>query len=84
MGWASRHLCPEARRPGPGGHHDGAGEEAQVDYGDGPMVRDPASGKCRRTRHFVLMTILQRAAGRRAHAERRPRRGAVPPRRFVR
>ena len=29
-------------------------------------------------------TILQRAAGRRSHAERRPRRGAVPPRRFVR
>ena len=29
-------------------------------------------------------TILQRAAGRRAHAERRPRRGADPPRRFVR
>ena len=60
------------------------GEEAQVDCGDGPMVRDPASGKYRRTRHFVLMTILQRAAGRRSPAERRPRRGAVPPRRFVR
>ena len=30
------------------------GEEAQVDYGDGPMVRDPASGKYRRTRLFVL------------------------------
>ena len=29
-------------------------------------------------------TILQRAAGRRSHAERRPWRGAVPPRRFVR
>ena len=32
----------------------------------------------------VPQTILQRAAGRRSHAERRPRRGAVPPRRFVR
>jgi transposase len=31
------------------------GEEAQVDYaGDGPMVRDPASGKYRRMRLFVL------------------------------
>ena len=29
------------------------GEEAQVDYGDGPMVRDPA-GNYRRTRLFVL------------------------------
>src|SRR6202161_737560 len=30
------------------------GEEAQVDYGTGPMVRDPNSGKYRRTRLFVL------------------------------
>jgi transposase len=30
------------------------GEEAQVDYGTGPMVRDPHSGKYRRTRLFVL------------------------------
>jgi len=30
------------------------GEEAQVDYGDGPMVRDPQTGKYRRTRLFVL------------------------------
>ena len=30
------------------------GEEAQVDYGTGPMVRDPRSGKYRRTRLFVL------------------------------
>ncbi len=30
------------------------GEEAQVDYGEGPMVRDPHSGKHRRTRLFVL------------------------------
>jgi hypothetical protein len=29
-------------------------EEAQVDYGSGPMVRDPQSGKYRRTRMFVL------------------------------
>src|ERR1700674_2091651 len=30
------------------------GEEAQVDYGSGPMVRDPLTGKYRRTRLFVL------------------------------
>ena len=30
------------------------GEETQVDYGTGPMVRDAASGKYRRTRLFVL------------------------------
>src|SRR5262245_35703477 len=30
------------------------GEESQVDYGDGPMVRHPTSGKYRRTRLFVL------------------------------
>jgi transposase len=30
------------------------GEEAQVDYGDGPMVRDASSGKYRRSRLFVL------------------------------
>jgi transposase len=30
------------------------GEEAQVDYGTGPMVRDPDSGKHRRTRLFIL------------------------------
>ena len=31
-----------------------AGEEAQVDYGEGPMVRDSHTGKYRRTRLFVL------------------------------
>ena len=30
------------------------GEEGQVDYGDGPMVREPATGKYRRTRLFLL------------------------------
>ena len=29
-------------------------EEGQVDYGDGPMVRDRSTGKYRRTRLFVL------------------------------
>lgn len=31
-----------------------AGEEGQVDYGTGPMVRDPTTRKYRRTRLFVL------------------------------
>ena len=30
------------------------GEEAQVDYGTGPWVRDPSTGKWRRTRLFAL------------------------------
>jgi transposase len=30
------------------------GQEAQVDYGDGPMVRDRESGKYKRTRLFVF------------------------------
>ncbi len=30
------------------------GEESQVDYGSGPMVRHPASGRYQRTRLFVL------------------------------
>ena len=43
-------AAPEARvviRTAPG-------EEAQVDYGTGPMVRDPNTGRYRRTRLFVL------------------------------
>jgi transposase len=38
------------------------GEEAQVDYGTGPMVRDARSGKYRRTRLFVLMLGYSRKA----------------------
>ena len=30
------------------------GEEAQADYGTGPVVRDPTTGRYRRTRMFVL------------------------------
>ena len=30
-----------------------AGEEARVDHGDGPMVREPTTGKFRRTRVAV-------------------------------
>jgi transposase len=38
------------------------GEEAQVDYGTGPMVRDPRTGRYRRTRLFVLMLGYSRKA----------------------
>lgn len=38
------------------------GEEAQVDYGTGPMVRDPRSGKYRRTRLFVMTLGYSRKA----------------------
>ncbi len=34
--------------------HTGPGQEGQVDYGEGPMVRDADSGKYRRTRLFVF------------------------------
>jgi len=37
-----------------------AGEEGQVDYGDGPMVRHPDTGKYRRTRLFVLTLAYSR------------------------
>ena len=30
------------------------GEESQVDYGEGPLVRDPITGKYRRTRLFTM------------------------------
>jgi len=54
-----RHVTsPEARvvietRPG---------EEAQVDYGEGPMVRDPITGKYKRTRLFLLVLAHSRKA----------------------
>ena len=38
------------------------GEESQVDYGTGPMVRDPQSGKYRRTRLFVMTLGYSRKA----------------------
>jgi transposase len=40
----------------------GPGEEAQVDYGTGPMVRDSKTGKYRRTRLFVLTLGYSRKA----------------------
>jgi len=41
-----------------------AGEECQVDYGDGPMVRNAATGKYRRTRLFVIANIHPRQISR--------------------
>jgi transposase len=38
------------------------GEEAQVDYGSGPMVRDPHSGRYRRARMFALILGYSRKA----------------------
>src|ERR1700730_11946981 len=38
------------------------GEESQVDYGTGPMVRDPKTGKYRRTQLFVLTLGCSRKA----------------------
>ena len=38
------------------------GEEAQVDYGEGPMVRHPETAKYRRTRLFVLTLAHSRKA----------------------
>src|SRR5262245_628878 len=38
------------------------GEEAQVDYGDGAMVRHPQTGQYRRTRLFVLTLGYSRKA----------------------
>jgi transposase len=46
LGGPARQACAIIETP--------PGEEAQVDYGDGPMVRDPNTGKYRRTRLFVL------------------------------
>src|SRR5271169_3311975 len=39
-----------------------AGEEAQVDYGTGPMVRHPETGEYRRTRLFVMTLGCSRKA----------------------
>jgi hypothetical protein len=55
--------------------HTAPGEEAQVDYGDGPMVRDPKTGKYRRTRLFVHDARLQpQVLDAARHAAARPRR----------
>ena len=45
-----------------GGDPHAPGEEGQVDYGSGPMVREAQSGKYRRTRLFVLTLGYSRKA----------------------
>ena len=50
VGKLRRSAAPEARAV----IETSPGEKAQVDYGSGPMVRDPPTGKYRRTRLFVL------------------------------
>ena len=50
VGKLRRSAGPEARAV----IETAAGEEAQVDYGSGPMVRDPNTGQYRHTRLFVL------------------------------
>lgn len=57
-----RTLRGEAVREPAGIIITAPGEEAQVDYGEGPMVRDPSSGKHRRTRLFVLTLGFSRKA----------------------
>ncbi len=53
-----RRFVGQLRGPQPAAAHPrivtAPGEEGQVDYGDGPMVRHPATGKYRRTRLFVF------------------------------
>jgi hypothetical protein len=57
------------------------GEEAQVDYGEGPMVREANSGRYRRTRLFVLtlgysrksIRLLTFQSSARIHTRRSPR-----------
>jgi transposase len=50
VGKLRRSAAPEARAV----IQTEPGEEAQVDYGSGPMVREPNTGKYRRTRLFVM------------------------------
>src|SRR5947199_10617376 len=64
------------------------GEEGQVDYGEGPMVRHPGTGKYRRTRLFVFTLGFSRKSVRlltlrvkRAALARAARRDVSSPRR---
>jgi hypothetical protein len=76
-------------RPAPQAHpviHTRPGEEGQVDYGEGPMVRHPESGKYVRTRLFVFTLAHSRKSVRpepihrpqAAGAERRVQRRQKP------
>ncbi len=50
----ARSCAPRRRAKRTRGSRPQPGEESQVDYGDGPMVRDPETGKYRRSRLFVM------------------------------
>lgn len=50
----ARRLRPEAGKVAHPRIETPPGLEAQVDYGDGPMVRHPETGKYRRTRLFAM------------------------------
>ena len=63
-------VGPAAARRRPGGFTSALGEEAQVDYGEGPMVRDADSGKYRRT--------LKSPPSGRLRARRMGRAGTLP------
>jgi transposase len=57
------HRLRESSGPAPVGIITTApGEECQVDYGAGPMVRDSQAGKYRRTRLFVMTLGYSRKA----------------------
>lgn len=49
-----REAAPRGTARGAPGDRDRAGQEAQVDYGDGPMMRHPETRRYRRTRLFVF------------------------------
>jgi transposase len=59
-----RQLKADGGPPAPmvGSIHTGPGQEAQVDYGLGPMVLDPSTDKYRRTRLFVMTLGWSRKA----------------------
>ena len=68
-------MVPDARNPNPNpenlsnkGTARATSKEAQVDYGTGPMVRDPESRKYRRTRLFVMTLVAAASRSRRAGA----------------
>jgi len=54
------------------------GQEAQVDYGTGPTIRDPATGKYRRSRLFVLTRHSAIAANAFAFSPFNPARASGP------
>ena len=51
---------------------DRAGQEAQVDYGEGALTRDPRTGKYRRPRLFVMTLSNSRQRFARSFGNRRP------------